>query len=474
MQTNIGPYAIKKIIGQGGMATVYASFDPRRQQDVAIKVLPHALLHDPTFRTRFDREIQMLDRLRHPYIVPVYDHGQHEGQPFLVMPFMRGGTLENLLTQGPLSIEQVRIIIRRISEALHTAHQQGIIHRDLKPGNILFDQDENAYLSDFGIARLSSGTQTTLTKTGGAVGTPGYMSPEQIQGRPVDQRSDIYALGVLLYEMLSGQKPFTADTPAMIIVQQMTEGVPDIQQINPTLLPGYSTLIRQMTANDRTIRPEQVIEVPRLLGSASTVTPPPAPPTQAFQQKQYPNSLIRELSQMGAPSLPPPRQQRKGAKAAETAVSRIPCPYCESRTVVRDHQNRVRCQGCYQTIELVSHLCPYCQTYHPDSEPFCYTCGAAMERHCGQCETVNWSGNDRCANCHASLDLFENLRYHQRDISTGRQQKRLSDTQNGPAKRPSSPKAQTASPNRLGWIIGIALLVALLALLGMVYLVFFW
>ncbi|MCK5922802.1 MAG: serine/threonine protein kinase, partial [Methylococcales bacterium] len=159
---------------------------------------------------------------------------------------------------------------KRIARALDAAHARGIVHRDLKPGNIMFDQYGDAYLSDFGIARLSDAT-ATLTGAKGAIGTPGYMSPEQIEGHEIDSKSDIYALGVLVFEMLTGRQPFKADTPIMIMVKQLTEPIPDIQEVKPDLPPSYGRVVSQTLAKDRDDRPATAGEVARLLEEAAGI-----------------------------------------------------------------------------------------------------------------------------------------------------------------------------------------------------------
>ncbi len=234
-----GRYEIKTEIARGGMATVFHAYDPRFERDVAIKVLPREFLHDPQFRTRFDREAKTIASLEHPAIVPVYDFGEEEGQPFIVMRYMSGGDLSDRIAKGPIPVTEATQILTRLAPALDAAHAKGIIHRDLKPGNILFDQYGNAFLSDFGIARLSAAGTTTLT--GGAIlGTPSYMSPEQIQGdREIDGRSDIYALGVILFQMLTGNTPYKADTPARVMMMHLLEPVPNILKPRPTCPPHW-------------------------------------------------------------------------------------------------------------------------------------------------------------------------------------------------------------------------------------------
>lgn len=219
------------------MSIVYRAHDARTNRTVALKALPREFLHDPTFRQRFEREAQTIAALEHPAIVPVYDFGEENDQPFLVMRYMAGGSLKDHLLEGPLPLEAASDILRRVGSALDYAHQQGIIHRDLKPGNILFDRFDEAYLADFGIVQLAEAS-SKLTKERALMGTPAYMSPEQAHGdSELDRRSDIYALGILLFEMLTGQLPYHADTPVRLMMKHVLDPVPSIREANP-LLPG--------------------------------------------------------------------------------------------------------------------------------------------------------------------------------------------------------------------------------------------
>ncbi len=243
-KTQIGRYEIKGEIGRGGMASVFHAHDPRFDRDVAVKILPIALTHDPQFRTRFEREAKTIGLLEHPAIVPVYDFGEEEGTPYIVMRLMTGGSLSERLDSGPVSLQEAETIITRIGQALDVAHSKGIIHRDLKPGNILFDQYGNACLGDFGISKLSEGG-STLTGSQ-IIGTPAYMSPEQIQGdRQIDGRSDIYALGIILFHMLTKDMPFKADTAAKLMMAHVLDPVPAISKIRPGLPDGLDRVIEK-------------------------------------------------------------------------------------------------------------------------------------------------------------------------------------------------------------------------------------
>jgi len=244
-----GRYEIKAEIGRGGMATVYHAYDPRFEREVALKVLPREMLHDPQFRTRFEREAKTIAMLEHPAIVPVYDFGEEDGQPYFVMRYMTGGSLTDRMKHGPMSIQEVAHLFEHLAPALDEAHAKGIIHRDLKPGNILFDQYGEPYISDFGIAKILD-TQTNVT--GSAIlGTPAYMSPEQAQGEGIDGRSDIYGLAVILFELLTGQQPYHGDTPMSVVVKHITDPIPHILQVKPDLPPAIEAVIEKAMAKDR-------------------------------------------------------------------------------------------------------------------------------------------------------------------------------------------------------------------------------
>lgn len=226
------------------MATVYLAHDPHFNRDVAIKVLPPQFMHDPMFLTRFKREAQTIAALEHEAIVPVHDFGEADGQPFLVMRYLSGGSLVERIARGALPVAEASTIVQRIGLALDEAHGKGIIHRDLKPGNILFDHHGNAFLSDFGIVKLAEST-TTFTGSN-IIGTPAYMSPEQARGDAnLDRRSDVYALGAILFEMLSGQQPYQADTPMGMAVKHITEPVPRITSVKQDIPTAYEAIIMQ-------------------------------------------------------------------------------------------------------------------------------------------------------------------------------------------------------------------------------------
>ncbi|MBI2976765.1 MAG: protein kinase [Chloroflexi bacterium] len=244
-----GRYEIERELGRGGMAVVYLARDPYVKRQVAVKVLPHQFTSDPQFRARFQREAEIIAALEHPHIVPIHDYGEQDEQLFLVMRYMTGGSLADHVRRGPLSTTEIAHIVPPLASALDKAHARGIIHRDLKPSNILFDGDGEPYISDFGIAKLTQAS--TLLSGNALVGTPVYMSPEQWRGEKVDERSDVYALGVMLYQILSGRLPYEASTPAEVMFKCLMEPPPRLLDAVSDLSPMLETVVARAMAKDR-------------------------------------------------------------------------------------------------------------------------------------------------------------------------------------------------------------------------------
>lgn len=249
---SLGRYHIIEQLGEGGMATVYKGYDTRLETDVAVKVIRTENLTIATMERaikRFEREAKALARLTHPNIVKVTDFGEHEGKPYLVMEYLPGGTLKQRLGKPMPWQEAVRLLIP-IAEALDFAHSQNMIHRDVKPSNILLTQRGQPMLTDFGIAKILDVEETAdLTGTGMGIGTPEYMAPEQWTGKS-STLSDQYALGVILYEMVTGRKPYTADTPAAILLKQATEPLPRPNQFTHDLPESIEKLLLKALARN--------------------------------------------------------------------------------------------------------------------------------------------------------------------------------------------------------------------------------
>jgi WD40 repeat protein len=237
-----GTYQITGALGEGGMAAVYKAYQTSVDRTVAIKVLPRQLASDPEFVSRFKREALLLAKLQHPHILPVFDYGESEGYTYLVMPFITGGTLTAQLSALPTPLSTIRKIISQLGDALDYAHTRGLVHRDIKPSNVLIDEGGNCLLSDFGIAKIVEGT-SRLTSSGAIIGTPYYMSPEQGSGRKIDARTDVYALGVMLFEMATGRVPYMAETPVAVIFKHIQDPLPIPRQFNPALPEAVEKVI---------------------------------------------------------------------------------------------------------------------------------------------------------------------------------------------------------------------------------------
>ncbi len=249
----IGRYQIKKEIARGGMAVVYLAYDPRVGRDIAIKLLPRNMQNQPYARERFEREARVIASLEHPAIVPVYDFGEEDGQPYIVMRYMPGGSLADALIYGRLNLLDASHVVLRVASALDEAHAHNIIHRDLKPGNILLDNHGEVFLSDFGVFKAYAGDEASANLTQSLVmGTPAYMSPEQALGKPLTPRSDIYSLGAVLYEMLSGVPPFRGPSGVSVAMKHVSDPLPDLRPLRPDLSESCVQVVERAMAK----RPE--------------------------------------------------------------------------------------------------------------------------------------------------------------------------------------------------------------------------
>lgn len=243
----LGKYQIHSPLGQGGMAAVFKAFQPGIERFVALKILPRQYANDPEFTGRFEQEAKVIAKLQHPHILPVHDFGQADGYTFLVMPLVESGTLADLLKGFSLPAGRIRTIISQVGDALDYAHSQGLIHRDVKPSNILIDRRGNCLLTDFGIAKMVEGTKH-FTATGGILGTPTYMSPEQGMGEKLTQTSDVYSLGVVLYELATGKVPFDAETPLAVVIKHMNDPLPLPSKLKPDISRTLETVIMKALA----------------------------------------------------------------------------------------------------------------------------------------------------------------------------------------------------------------------------------
>ena len=316
-----GRYEIGPSIGRGGMGEVRRAHDVRLGREVAIKFLRADLAAEPGVRGRFDDEARAAARLGHPNAVTVFDFGEHRGDPYIVMESLPGHTLADALADGPLPEDRVRRIALDVLGALGAAHDLGIVHRDVKPANILFATDGTAKVADFGIAKSTEGLDHTAT--GQVIGTAAYLAPERLEGRPAVPQSDLYALGVVLYEALAGRKPFTGDTP-VALAHAVHSSVPTpLGEVRPGIDAALAAAI------DRAMRraPEQRFatagDMARSLAGGA-----PAPPTPAGDADA--TAALGEATQLvGAPST---QQLPAGGGAAPVAPSHRWAPERGNRT----------------------------------------------------------------------------------------------------------------------------------------------
>ncbi|MFF4343219.1 protein kinase [Kitasatospora sp. NPDC001540] len=327
-----GRYELGEILGVGGMATVYRALDHQLGRPVAVKVLNGGLADDPRFAERFAREARSAALLAHPRIVTVFDSGVDQGSPYLVMELVHGATLGRVIAeQGVLPVERAVGTAAAVLDALAAAHAQGLVHRDIKPGNVMITQDGGVKVVDFGIARAGSSAGQQLTQTASVLGTAAYLSPEQATAGQVDGRADLYAVGCVLYEMLAGVPPFTADTPVAVTFKHVTEYPAPVSVHRPDVPPALDAAVLRLLAKHPDQRPadaqsaaaELLAAVPaapadrtaQLLGAATQVLPPvpaaafptapPPPPRQPWTEPQR----TSVLPPVQAPLLPSARYE---------------------------------------------------------------------------------------------------------------------------------------------------------------------
>src|SRR5256714_1634204 len=284
---SLGTSTIQRLIGRGGMGAVYVAQQTRPRREVAVKVLLPALFADQPgrigFLARFRREADAIATLDHINIIPIYEYGEQEQVAYLVMPYVTGGSLHQVLEKrGVLPLSEVLPILEQAAAALDYAHTKGIIHRDLKPGNILFHADGRVLLADFGLAKVlreegdQNGT-STLTNAGTVIGTPEYLSPEQAAGQPLDQRTDIYSLGIVLFHMLIGHVPFSGATPVATAIEHAISVPPSICQLNPMLSPAIEAVVMKALAKKPEQRYASAGQLAQALSAAAGIAPVQAP-----------------------------------------------------------------------------------------------------------------------------------------------------------------------------------------------------
>ncbi len=259
-------YRLGRVLGRGGMCIVYQAWDTKLRRDVAIKRLEPPLNQDPRTRARFDREGQALARLSHPNVVTLIDRGSTETDGYLVFEYVEGRSLKELVREKPLDVAEAGRILGQVAEGLAAAHQAGIVHRDVKPQNILIDRQGHAKITDFGIA--TGPDWTRVTKAGSIIGSARYMSPEQVRSKPVDARSDIYSLGVVMYEMLAGHPPFDGANMPEIARQHLNNPPPPLGEIRSDLPPGLEKIVMRCLEK---LPEDRFVSMDELLGALAGV-----------------------------------------------------------------------------------------------------------------------------------------------------------------------------------------------------------
>ncbi|MEW5987377.1 MAG: protein kinase [Chloroflexota bacterium] len=324
----VGRYKIVERLGRGGMAEVFKAYQAALDRYVAIKVMHPFLSADPDFLSRFQREAKAMAALNHPNIVSVYDFDVQDNNYYIVMEFIGGGTLKDRLAalaeRGErMSLAEAVRLILEIADALAYAHARGMVHRDIKPGNIMLTEEGKAELTDFGIARILSGPSYTMT--GATMGTPAYMSPEQGLGRPSDERSDIYALGVLFFQLVTGRLPFDADTPVALMLKHVHEPVPTPTQLNPQLPAAVQTIVLRAMAKEPAARYQTAHEMARAIReglAAADAHLVAALPPELLQDRPTPTpSGLSTGRQPAAGSTDPTQVMAARPRAAETMVA---------------------------------------------------------------------------------------------------------------------------------------------------------
>ncbi|HEY4032998.1 MAG TPA: serine/threonine-protein kinase, partial [Ktedonobacteraceae bacterium] len=333
----LGSCILERRIGQGGMGTVYLARQIRPARNVAVKVLLPNLAMDSQvyqeFLARFRREADVIAKLEHVNIMPIYEYGEQDGLTYLVMPHLTGGSLRDVLARrGVLPIEEIISYVDQVASALDYAHAQGVIHRDLKPANFLLHADGRLVLADFGIARImeEKSPGATLTRTGSVLGTPEYMAPEMARGQTVDYRADIYELGIVLFEMLCGHVPFTGNTSYAVIIKHVQDPLPLLHQINPAISPEIDAVVQKMTAKQPEDRYPTVREMAQALRNASTT--PITYPAHSSKNEEHISTVLSPSHPLGSPQLaqqyavPPARLQLPDTTSSNPAWPNVGPP----------------------------------------------------------------------------------------------------------------------------------------------------
>ncbi len=414
----IGKYRVVQRLGRGGMAEVYRAYQTTLDRYVALKVILPQLTADPDFLKRFEREAKNVAALRHPNIIQVFDFDVEAGQPYMVMEYIEGDALNRLLAKlaqrgQTLPEAQALRVVREIAQALAYAHKQNVVHRDVKPANVMLDKSGRVVLTDFGVAKMVGGE--TLTATGTATGTPAYMSPEQALGAAVDQRADLYALGVILFELITGRVPFEAETPLAIMLQHAHAVRPSPRQWQPNLADGLERLILKSLARDPGERCQSAEEFLGYLNNpaaaAQIIVPASAlTPGDPAARPSSPAAPPAAQAASNAETVPPvPAAAQPVARTLRQTLKALTCYHCTGAGLELEPDGRVRCTFCNELNEMAGPVCPRCEFVNAAGAEICQSCNLALGRTCPNCQTRNWSGAERCVACGRSLDTLAAL-----------------------------------------------------------------
>ena len=322
----VGRYRITEQLGQGGMATVYRAYDANLDRYVAIKAMHQAFREDTNFLARFKREAQIVAKLRHPHIVTVHEFDEHHGQPYLVMEFIEGETLKARLARKPFTMKETVATMTAVGQALTYAHEQGVLHRDIKPSNILLDKAGRPYLTDFGLARMVQAGESTLSQDM-LLGTPQYISPEQAQGvRELGPATDIYSLGIVLYQLVVGRVPYSADTPYAIIHDHIYKPLPMPSQVNPNVPPEVERVLLKALAKEPGDRFQSAVEMVSAFQAAIDAT-------------QLDEMALRTVK-APTPPVSPPDKPREFTPAIPAAAPSVPATAALTSTAQLQRRRR--------------------------------------------------------------------------------------------------------------------------------------
>ena len=334
--SKLGPYEIQSPLGAGGMGEVYRARDARLNRDVAIKILPASFSADPDRLARFAQESRAAAALNHPNILSIYDIGEEHGAPYVVSELLEGETLRDRLRDGAIPSRKTIDYARQIASGLAAAHEKGIVHRDLKPENIFITHDGRAKILDFGLAKFTrpeadaSGEAPTQqvagTDAGTVMGTVGYMSPEQVRGKPADARSDIFSFGAILYEMLSGKRAFHGDSPVDTMSAILKEDPPDLTETNRNVAPALERIVRHCLEKNPAERFQSARDVAFNLGALTEISASSRSGVQAIRRRTCQKTLADAIACRSALA------RRRGLES----IARSPCG-CRESDLSRSH-----------------------------------------------------------------------------------------------------------------------------------------